>query len=154
MTLDFPCGCEMHADGSACSDINAVDPLRPRVSDARLAHLAGGGWGDGSDFALAAEACKELLAYRADRERRYGDWVKHRKIAQMPGTERTPTNALASTLEKARAGRIKSVYLGIQWDDDTFCGDWSVMARKDLAVHALMAQKNAMAEIDNSGVVV
>jgi hypothetical protein len=81
------------------------------------------------------------------------DWLRRRKIAQLPGTQRTAVNALAATLEKAQAGHIKSVYIGIQWDDDTFCGDWSVMPRKDLAVHALMAQKNAMAEIDNSGVI-
>lgn len=79
------------------------------------------------------------------------DWLRRRKIAQLPGTTRTAVNALAATLEKAQAGKVKSVYIGIQWEDDTFCGDWSAMPRKDLAVHALMAQKNAMAEIDISG---
>jgi hypothetical protein len=78
-------------------------------------------------------------------------WKKVRKIAQLPGTTRTAVNALASTLEKAQAGHVKSVYIGIEWDDGTFCGDWSAMPRKDLAVHALIAQQNALAEIDQGG---
>lgn len=78
-------------------------------------------------------------------------WKRQRKIAQLPGTTRTAVNALASTLEKAQAGKIKSIYIGIQWDDDTFCGDWSSMPRKDLAVHALIAQQNALNEIQQDG---
>jgi delta-aminolevulinic acid dehydratase/porphobilinogen synthase len=79
------------------------------------------------------------------------DWKKERKIAQMPGVARTVVNTLAATLEKAQAGHIKAVYIGIQWEDDTFCGDWSSQPRKDLAVHALIAQQNALSEIDQGG---
>ena len=78
-------------------------------------------------------------------------WRRIRKIAHLPGTRRTAVVALASTLEKARAGRIKSVYIGIEWDDGTFCGDWSNMERRDLATHALMAQKNALDQIEEGG---
>lgn len=78
-------------------------------------------------------------------------WKLRRKIVQMPGAERTPVNALAATLEKAHAGHIKSVYIGIEWDDGSFCGDWSQMLRKDLAVHALVAQQNALNEFDQGG---
>jgi hypothetical protein len=79
------------------------------------------------------------------------DWLKERKIAQLPGTERTPVNALASTLEKAQAGHIKSVYIGIEWTDGTFCGDWSRMQTRDLAMHALTADKNAHSECHMGG---
>lgn len=81
-------------------------------------------------------------------------WLRKRKIAQLPGTVRTPVNSLAASLEKAQAGYIKSVYIGIEWADGTFCGDWSAMPRLALAGHALIAQKNAMSEIDNSGEIV
>ena len=78
-------------------------------------------------------------------------WKRKRKIVQMPGVARTPVNALAATLEKAQAGHIKSVYIGIEWDDGTFSGDWSQMPRRDLAVHALAAQQNALNEFDQGG---
>lgn len=82
------------------------------------------------------------------------DWQRRRKIAQMPGTISTPTNSLASALEKAQAGHIKSVYIGIEWSDGTFCGNWSAMPKKDLAVHSLIAQKNALDEIEQGGEIV
>jgi delta-aminolevulinic acid dehydratase/porphobilinogen synthase len=82
------------------------------------------------------------------------DWRRTRKIAQMPGVERTPVNTLAATLEKATAGHVKSVYIGIEWTDGTFCGDWSRMPRKDIAVHALVAQQNALSEFEQGGEVV
>lgn len=79
------------------------------------------------------------------------EWRKVRKIAQLPGTKRTAINALAATLEKAKAGHIRSVYIGIQWSDDTFCGDWSNQPRKDLVAHALVAQQNALQEFTQGG---
>lgn len=93
-------------------------------------------------------------------EEAYAEWVSRqgwrrvRKIAQLPGAKRTAVNALAATLEKAQAGMIRSVYIGIQWSDDTFCGDWSAMPRKDLTVHLLVAQQNALKEFDQGGEVI
>lgn len=81
-------------------------------------------------------------------------WRRLRKIAHLPGTRRTAVVALAATLEKARAGHIKSVYIGIEWDDGSFCGDWSCMERRDLATHAIVAQKNALDEIQQGGEIV
>lgn len=75
-------------------------------------------------------------------------WRRKRKIAQLPSAERAVVTALASTMEKAQAGHVKSVYIGIQWEDDTFDADWSSMTRADLAAHALVAQSKAMKEID------
>ena len=37
----------------------------------------------------------------------------------------TPELVLARTLEKAKAGYIKSVVIGIVWDDDSVAADWS-----------------------------
>jgi delta-aminolevulinic acid dehydratase/porphobilinogen synthase len=82
------------------------------------------------------------------------DWLKERKIAQMPGVPRTAVNTLASTLEKAVAGKIKSVYIGIQWEDDTYCGDWSNQPISSLAMHALMAHKMAAEVITPGGEIV
>jgi hypothetical protein len=70
-------------------------------------------------------------------------WFKQRKIAWLGNTKRTPDVALAQTLEKANAGRIKSVYIGIQWDDDTFQGDWSQMPLTDLLMHAKRCELEA-----------
>lgn len=75
------------------------------------------------------------------------DWLRQRKIAFLNHTKRTPVVALAQSLEKAQAGRIKSVYIGIQWEDDSFDADWSNMPKHDLAMHTLVAQKTAREEI-------
>lgn len=80
------------------------------------------------------------------------DWLRQRKIAFLQHTKRTPLVALAQTLEKAQAGKIKSVYIGIQWEDDTFVADWSSMTRSELASHALLAQSNALEEIRGASV--
>lgn len=74
------------------------------------------------------------------------DWRRVRKIAFLNHTRRTPLVALAQTLEKAQAGKIKSVYIGIQWEDDTYAADWSNMPRHDLAMHVMHAQKEAREE--------
>ena len=76
------------------------------------------------------------------------DWLRQRKIAWITSTKRTPDVCLAQTLEKARAGHIKSVYIGIQWDDDTYGGDWSSMPRHALAMHLLQMQKEAREEAE------
>lgn len=71
-------------------------------------------------------------------------WIKQRKIAFLQHTKRTPVVALAQSLEKAQSGKIKSVYIGIQWQDDTFASDWSNMQDRDLATHAAQIQKELM----------
>lgn len=71
------------------------------------------------------------------------DWLRKRKIATLPGGKRTAQTALAQTLEKATAGHIESVYIGIKWNDGTFQGDWSVMPASDLQLHARTAQREA-----------
>lgn len=71
------------------------------------------------------------------------EWLRKRKIALFPGARRTPEVALAQTLEKAKAGHIKSVYIGIQWEDDSFVGDWSNMPVHDLQLHARVCQREA-----------
>jgi len=78
-------------------------------------------------------------------------WRRLRKIAHLPGTRRSAVVTLAAALEKARAGHVNSVYIGIEWDDGTFCGDWSSMEQRDLATHALMAQKNAFEHVQQGG---
>lgn len=71
------------------------------------------------------------------------EWLRKRKIASLPGANRTAQVALAQTLEKAVDERIKSVYIGIQWADGTFVGDWSVMPVSDLQLHARTCQREA-----------
>ncbi len=71
------------------------------------------------------------------------EWIRQRKIAWLKGTKRTPDVALAQTLEKAQAGRIHSVYIGIEWDDGTFTGDWSQMKTTDLLMHAKRCELEA-----------
>lgn len=76
-------------------------------------------------------------------------WHRIRKISRLPGARLAPETVLASTLEKSK--QIKSVYISIEWEDSTFVADWSSMPRSALATHALLAQKNAMDEIETSG---
>lgn len=71
------------------------------------------------------------------------DWLRQRKIATLPGGTRTAQTALAQTLEKANAGYVESVYIGIKWKDGTFCGDWSQMPVSDLQLHARTSQREA-----------
>lgn len=40
---------------------------------------------------------------------------------------------MARTLEKARAGHIKSVVIGIEFDDSSAACDWSNMKQRDFA---------------------
>jgi hypothetical protein len=71
------------------------------------------------------------------------DWKSIRKIASLPGVERTAHVALAQTLEKANNGYVKSVYIGIEWSDGSFTGDWCQMPIAVLQLHARMAQHQA-----------
>ena len=61
-------------------------------------------------------------------------WRKQRKIARLPGAVLSPEVALASTLEKARAGKIKAVVIVIQWGDETMDCEWSSMKVSELAM--------------------
>lgn len=70
-------------------------------------------------------------------------WKRRRKIVSLPGAKLTPEVALARTLEKAQAGTIKSVYIGIEWDDGTYVGEWSNQMVSSLLIHARVAQREA-----------
>lgn len=78
-------------------------------------------------------------------------WYYLRKIASLPKARRTPEVSLAQTLEKANAGKIKSVYIGIEWSDGTFCGDWSNMTLQTLAFHAAIADKVSKEQMTEGG---
>lgn len=55
-------------------------------------------------------------------------WRTQRKIVSMPGAaSATPEAILARTLEKARAGHIKGVVVGIVWNDGSAGSDHSAM---------------------------
>ncbi len=79
-----------------------------------------------------------------DKERQKTPWAKQRKIAHIGGgVKRDAVVTLAQTLEKAKAGRIQNVYIGICWDDGSFVGDWSNMPVSDLSLHARVCQREA-----------
>ena len=61
---------------------------------------------------------------------RNDDWKRKRKVATLPGGAASPQQVLARTLDKAP--RIKSVVVGILWDDDSSDFDWSSMKMSDL----------------------
>jgi hypothetical protein len=75
------------------------------------------------------------------------DWIRRRKIATLPGVRLTPQVVLARTLEKAAAGTIVGVYIGIEFKDGSFDADWSQMKCSALATHALVAQHLAIREL-------
>lgn len=75
------------------------------------------------------------------------NWLRERKIAFLNHTKRTPVVALAQTLEKAQAGKIKSIYISIQWEDDSYDSDWSQMKRSELLMHAYQAQSDITKEM-------
>lgn len=70
-------------------------------------------------------------------------WQQSRVIATMPNTRLTPQVCLARTLEKSNAGKIESVYIGVQWADskNQFVADWSSMPSWALSVHARLANR-------------
>ncbi len=64
-------------------------------------------------------------------------WRSQRKIVTMPGSRSTtPEVVLARTLEKARAGHIKGILIGIIWEDGGCSSDFSVMKVSE-AIYAL-----------------
>jgi hypothetical protein len=64
-----------------------------------------------------------------------------KKIHSLPGAVRTPQVLLAQTEEKLP--RIKALAMVIQWDDDTFSGDWSSMNVAELNLAVLQLQEEA-----------
>lgn len=79
-------------------------------------------------------------------------WKRQRKIATLPTARVDATLALARVLEKAQAGQIASVYIGIEWKDGgSFCGDYSSMNHKTLAMHAATAQRELMEVLGKYG---
>lgn len=75
-------------------------------------------------------------------------WQSVRKIATLPGVMLTPELVLARNLEKARGHldymdhvanpKIKSVWVGIQWWDDSYAYDYSLMTLEQLNMHRLV----------------
>ncbi len=61
-------------------------------------------------------------------------------LVHLPGTKLTPEVALHRTLNKL--GRIKSVVIVIQWDDDTYATDWSQMKTSELCMSSMVLNKN------------
>lgn len=64
------------------------------------------------------------------------------RVVHLPGTRLTPDVVLHRTLGKI--GRIKSVTIVIQWDDDTFDIDWSQQKTSELCMGALLLQDEAI----------
>lgn len=72
------------------------------------------------------------------------EWKQERKIAHIgEHVKRDAVVTLAQSLEKATAGKIKSVMVSIQWDDDTLSCDFSQMPRSALVSHAFNCQAEA-----------
>lgn len=69
-------------------------------------------------------------------------WTKTRTISTLANVKLTPTVVLARTLEKAQHGKLKSVWIGMQWADlDEFTYDSSLLAVRDLAMHRLVLER-------------
>lgn len=63
------------------------------------------------------------------------------KLVHLPGTKLTPEVVLHRTLNKAP--RIKALAVVIQWDDDSYDADWSMMKTSELVMAALVLDENA-----------
>lgn len=78
-------------------------------------------------------------------------WERMRKIARLAGWNSKividPVQVAASTLEKAKAGRIKSILVSIEWDDESFSTDWCQMPRRCLLGHAFNISTTVQQEI-------
>jgi hypothetical protein len=69
-------------------------------------------------------------------------WPKTRVISTLPNARLTPVVVLGRSLEKAQHGKLKSVYVGIQWADrDEFNYDYSLMSTRDLGMHRLVLER-------------
>lgn len=79
-------------------------------------------------------------------------WENIRKIARLAGYNPKiridPVQVAASTLEKAQAGRIKSLFVSIVWDEGSLSCDWSEMPRSQLISHAFNAQSTVQEEVN------
>lgn len=64
-----------------------------------------------------------------------------------PSARVTPELSLLRTLEKARAGRIKSVYISIEWDNETIGADWSQMKIATLCQHKIAMDRYVQQEL-------
>ena len=88
---------------------------------------------------------------RAPAEKRQGPWERIRKIARLAGYGRhievTPLAVAAATLEKAQAGKIKSLFVSIEWQDGSYGSDWGQMPRRCLLGHAWNAQMTLYDEV-------
>jgi hypothetical protein len=77
------------------------------------------------------------------------DWYKIRKIVRLagwnPAIRVDPVQVAAATLEKAKAGRIKSLFVSIIWNDETLAYDYSEMKNSELTAHAY----NVQSEVHN-----
>lgn len=78
-------------------------------------------------------------------------WSRIRKIARLGGKNPlVRVDALqvaAATLEKVQAGRIKSLFVSIEWDDSTFASDWSEMKSSQLVAHAFSVQADVRDQV-------
>ena len=66
------------------------------------------------------------------------------KLVHLPGTELTPEVVLHRTLNKN--GRIKAVMVVIQWDDESFDTDWSMMKVSELCMGIRVLER----DVDNT----
>lgn len=63
------------------------------------------------------------------------------EVVHLPGTKLTPEVALHRTLNKV--ANIKAVAIVIQWNDETFDVDWSLMRASDLCTMGVLLQEIA-----------
>lgn len=69
----------------------------------------------------------------------------YRKLIHLPGTRLTPDVVLQRTLNKV--DRIKAVAVVIQWDDETFDCDWSLMQVYELVMGSRILELHANREV-------
>lgn len=84
-------------------------------------------------------------------QKQWRSWERIRKIVRMAGYNPRividPVQVAASTLEKAKAGRIQSLMVSIEWDDGSFSADWCQMQRRNLLGHAFNIQTTVQDEV-------
>lgn len=78
-------------------------------------------------------------------------WERLRKIARAAGwNPKIAIDAVqvaGATLEKAKAGRIKTLMVSIEWDDGSYSSDWCQMPRRCLLGHAFNIQTTVQEEV-------
>jgi len=75
------------------------------------------------------------------------EWQRQRKVTTLPGIKTDAATVLARTLDKAQQGKLKSVFISIQYHDDTYTADWSNMKRFELAMHESSAHNMIQMEL-------